>query len=65
MTESKSRPRASTISQMRFPCDPEILNDPQIYPPPAVQAKLFTISPYDQRTQRIVTRLWQKVKTGS
>jgi putrescine transport system substrate-binding protein len=45
--------------------DPEILNDPQIYPPPAVQAKLFTISPYDQRTQRIVTRLWQKVKTGN
>lgn len=44
--------------------DPDILNDPTIYPPPDVQAKLFVVTPYDQRLQREVTRLWQKIKTG-
>ncbi len=44
--------------------DPDILSDPTIYPPPEVQAKLFVVTPYDQRLQREVTRLWQKVKAG-
>ncbi len=42
----------------------EILEDPAIYPDEAMLAKLFTISPYDPKTQRIVTRSWTKIVTG-
>lgn len=45
--------------------DPEIAEDPTIYPPPEVKDRLFVVSPYDQRTQRVLTRLWQKVLTGA
>jgi len=44
--------------------DPEILNDPAIYPTPEVLEKLFVSHPYDARTQRLVTRMWTKVVTG-
>ena len=44
--------------------DKAILDDPTIYPPPEVMAKLFIVSPYDQKVQRVVTRIWQKVKSG-
>jgi hypothetical protein len=27
-------------------------------------SRLFLITPYDQKVQRVVTGLWQKVKTG-
>lgn len=42
----------------------DILNDPTIYPPPEVMSKLYLITPHDQKVQRVVTRIWQKVKTG-
>ncbi|WP_425305379.1 polyamine ABC transporter substrate-binding protein [Chthonobacter albigriseus] len=45
--------------------DPAILNDPAIYPPADVTAKLFSITPPDARSQRILTRVWTAVKTGS
>lgn len=41
-----------------------ILDDPTIYPPPAVMEKLFIVTPSDLRVQRVITRVWQKVKTG-
>jgi putrescine transport system substrate-binding protein len=44
--------------------DPEILNDPGIYPDDATFKRLFTNTAYDQRSQRTVTRLWTRVKTG-
>src|SRR6185437_7120788 len=44
--------------------DPKILNDKSIYPDEATQKKLFTISARDPATQRIINRLWTKVKTG-
>ncbi|TIM68508.1 MAG: polyamine ABC transporter substrate-binding protein [Mesorhizobium sp.] len=44
--------------------DKEILEDPAIYPDEATLAKLFTISPYDSKTQRVVTRTWTKIVTG-
>lgn len=44
--------------------DPEILEDPAIYPPDEVMARLYTKGPYDPATQRIVTRSWTRVKTG-
>jgi putrescine transport system substrate-binding protein len=44
--------------------DKEVLEDPAIYPDEATLAKLFTVEPYDAKTQRLVTRSWTKVVTG-
>jgi putrescine transport system substrate-binding protein len=44
--------------------DKDILDDPTIFPPPAVMEKLYIVTPYDQRVQKVVTRLWQRVKSG-
>jgi len=42
----------------------EVRDNPGIYPPDAVMARLYTITPYDQKTQRVVNRLWTRVKSG-
>lgn len=44
--------------------DKAILENPSVYPDQATLAKLFTVTPYDTKTQRTVTRLWTKVVTG-
>jgi len=44
--------------------DAEILNDPTIYPTPEARAGMWTLQPYDSRTDRIVTRLWTRIRTG-
>ena len=44
--------------------DAAIRNDRTIYPEPATMAKLFTIIAHDQKTQRLVNRLWTRIKTG-
>src|SRR5476651_1439647 len=43
---------------------PKILSDKNIYPDDATLAKLFVITARDPATQRIINRLWTKVKTG-
>jgi putrescine transport system substrate-binding protein len=43
---------------------PEILADPGIYPDAATFGRLFTNTAYDERTQRLVTRLWTRIRTG-
>lgn len=44
--------------------DEEILNDPTIYPTDETIATSWTLRPYDSRTDRIVTRIWTRVRTG-
>ena len=44
--------------------DPKILGDQNIYPNQATLAKLFVITARDPATQRIINRLWTRVKTG-
>jgi putrescine transport system substrate-binding protein len=44
--------------------DPKILNDRNIYPDEATLAKLFVITARDPATQRVINRLWTRVKTG-
>ena len=44
--------------------DKEVFEDPAIYPDEATMAKLFTVQPYDPKTQRLVTRAWTKIVTG-
>ncbi len=45
--------------------DPEVLNNPAVYPTPEVTERLFSVSPYDARSQRTLTRTWTEVKTGT
>jgi putrescine transport system substrate-binding protein len=44
--------------------DPKILGDKDIYPDEATLQKLFVITARDPATQRIINRLWTRVKTG-
>jgi putrescine transport system substrate-binding protein len=46
------------------PLDKAILDDKTIYPDAAVMAQLYTISAHDQATQRLMNRLWTRIKTG-
>ena len=43
----------------------DVIDDPAIYPDDATLENLFTTRPYPQQTQRAVTRLWTKVKSGT
>ena len=42
----------------------DVIGDTAIYPDAETVAKLFTTTPYDPKIQRIVTRVWTKVKSG-
>ncbi len=44
--------------------DKDILDNPSIYPPAAVFSRLYTVTPYPAQLQRVVTRVWTRVKTG-
>ena len=44
--------------------DKSILDDRTIYPDAATMAKLYTITAHDQKTQRLINRLWTRIKTG-
>jgi putrescine transport system substrate-binding protein len=44
--------------------DKPILEDRTIYPDAATMAKLYTIVAHDQKTQRLINRLWTRIKTG-
>jgi putrescine transport system substrate-binding protein len=43
----------------------DVIGDPAIYPPAETLKRLFVTTPYGPRVQRVVTRLWTKIKTGS
>lgn len=44
--------------------NPAVINNPAIYPAETVMARLYTISPYSMRVQRVLTRIWTRVVTG-
>jgi putrescine transport system substrate-binding protein len=44
--------------------DPSIMDDRTIYPDAATMAKLYVITAHDQKTQRLINRLWTRIKTG-
>jgi putrescine transport system substrate-binding protein len=43
---------------------PDILSNPGIYPDEATMQRLSINTAWDDRTQRYVTRLWTRVRTG-
>ena len=44
--------------------DKSILDDRTIYPDAATMATLFIIVAHDLKTQRLIDRLWERIKTG-
>ena len=44
--------------------DKAITSDPTIYPPPEVEAKLFTFAIIPPEVDKQYTRLWTDLKTG-
>jgi putrescine transport system substrate-binding protein len=44
--------------------DKEVLDDRTIYPDEATMSRLYTIKVYDNATQRLMNRLWTRIKTG-
>ena len=45
--------------------DEEVKGDPNLFPPEDLRKKLFVVTPFDQKVQRVVTRLWTRIVTGS
>ncbi|MGC1497597.1 MAG: polyamine ABC transporter substrate-binding protein [Sulfitobacter sp.] len=43
----------------------DVIGDPAIYPTPETLENLYTTSPYGPKVQRVVTRLWTKIKSGT
>jgi putrescine transport system substrate-binding protein len=44
--------------------DKEILDNPAVYPDAATLKKLFVHTAWDNKTQRLVTRMWTRIVTG-
>jgi putrescine transport system substrate-binding protein len=44
--------------------DKSIIEDKGVYPDEATMARLYTINAHDQKTQRLMNRLWTRIKTG-
>ncbi|WP_313613942.1 polyamine ABC transporter substrate-binding protein [Agrobacterium sp.] len=45
--------------------DEAVSKNPAVYPDEVTMKKLFTISPYGPREQRVLNRVWTQIKTGS
>jgi len=43
----------------------DVIGDPAIYPDEATLTNLYTTTPYAPKIQRIVTRMWTKIKSGT
>jgi putrescine transport system substrate-binding protein len=45
--------------------DKAVFENPAVYPNEATMKKLFTISPYGPKEQRVLNRIWTQIKTGN
>lgn len=45
--------------------DKSVSKNPAVYPDAETMKKLFTISPYGPKEQRVLNRVWTQIKTGS
>ncbi|WP_158965718.1 polyamine ABC transporter substrate-binding protein [Chachezhania sediminis] len=43
----------------------DVIGDPAVYPDEATMANLYTVTAYDPKVQRTVTRMWTKIKSGT
>lgn len=45
--------------------DEDVLSDPAIYPSAETMENLYTVTPWNPKTQRSATRMWTKIKSGT
>ena len=43
----------------------DVIGDPAIYPGEETVKNLYTKSPYESKVQRVLTRMWTKIKSGT
>ncbi len=43
----------------------DVIGDPAVYPSAEAMANTYIKGPYPQKTQRVVTRMWTKIKSGT
>ncbi|PPB81860.1 putrescine transport system substrate-binding protein [Albidovulum inexpectatum] len=43
----------------------DVIGDPAIYPDEETLQNLYTVSPWDSKTNRLATRMWTKIKSGT
>ncbi len=43
----------------------DVIEDPAIYPTPETLENLYTATPYPAKVQRVVTRMWTRIKSGT
>ena len=43
----------------------DVIDDPAVYPDEETLNNLFTTTPFEPKVQRVVTRLWTKIKSGT
>jgi putrescine transport system substrate-binding protein len=55
---------ANSVLPSIQPLDPGVVNDPGVYPPPEVRARLTPERPRPADYQRLLTRAWTRFKTG-
>jgi putrescine transport system substrate-binding protein len=55
---------ANGDSASKATIDPAIAGNKAIYPDAATMQRLFTVTSYDQATQKFITREWTRIKTG-
>ena len=55
---------ANALSASIQPLDPSVRNDPGVYPPEEVRARLTPERPRPPEYQRLLTRAWTRFKTG-
>jgi putrescine transport system substrate-binding protein len=51
------------IASQKF-IDRSILDDKSVYPDASTMSHLYTVGARDQKSQRLINRLWTKIKTG-
>ena len=54
----------NAVPASRAATRPEILADPNIYPPPEAFARFFTTGAIPQTAERARTRMWARFKAG-
>ena len=55
---------ANAVTPDLQPLDPSVRNDPGVFPPPEVRARLIPERPRPPEYQRLLTRAWTRFKTG-
>ncbi|AHG21914.1 spermidine/putrescine ABC transporter substrate-binding protein [Chania multitudinisentens RB-25] len=55
---------ANAVKDATALVDAEVRDNPNIYPPDDIRAKLFALSVQSPKVDRVITRAWTKVKSG-